>query len=152
MLDARLLAFRVGAEHDPYLTPEDIESMAFRVESEEAFNPEQKQVRLLLNVWIDAHVRNEPDAEPDQAEATEYKGIGFCRIGFVFTMDNYEELIQPAENFEEGMVVDATAMAHLFAMAYSTSRGMILVKTRGTSLEGSLLPIIDPMVLMDKEG
>lgn len=35
-------------------------------------------------------------------------------------------------------------MSRLFTLAYSDARGMILVKTRGTILEGGILPIMNP--------
>lgn len=152
ILDARILSFRVGGEKSDYLPPDLVDGVSFRVESEEAFNVEQKQVRIILNIWIDAYAEPEkPEGEAAKPEPTKYEEIGFCRLGFTFFLENFADLIHPAEKNEGGLIVDSLAMANLLAMAYSTSRGMMLVKTRGTSLEGSLLPVIDPQQLMDKE-
>ena len=152
MLDARILSFRVGKEKGDYIPPDEVDGVSFRVESEEAFNVDRKQVRIILSIWIDAYTKpEEAEGEATQPEPTRYEDMGSCRLGFTFFLENFEELINPAEKEEDGLLVDSLTMAHLLAMAYSTSRGMILVKTRGTSLEGSLLPVIDPQQLMEKE-
>lgn len=149
MLDARILAFRVGHEENEYISPEDVVSVSFRVESEEGFHLEERQVRIILNIRIDATLAPNSDDENEKTEIKEIQDVGVCQIGFLFFLENFHDLFKRAED-EKSLVLDGIAMAHLLAMAYSTARGMILVKTRGTSLEGSLLPIIDPHALMEK--
>lgn len=38
----------------------------------------------------------------------------------------------------------------LIMIAYSTARGIILTRTAGTSLEGLILPVIDPLTILPK--
>ena len=150
ILDARMLSFRVGNEEGDYLAPEEVAGVSFRVKSEESFNLDQKQVLIILNIWIDALLQpTDPEDKSQVQESRRYEGLGFCRLGFIFFLENFEDLVTPSGP-DGGLVVDGQAMSHLLGMAYSTSRGMILVKTRGTSLEGSLLPVLDPKTLMAK--
>lgn len=147
LLDARILSFQVGGKEN-YVSPEEVHGIEVRFTSEEAFDTLAQTIRIMLHLSID--ILTYSDAE-DEAEAViSLPDFGSFSIGFMFTFDNYDELIQLSDGDLKEVKVDSMAMLHLFAMAYSTARGMILVKTRGTSLEGTILPIIDPSTFMEK--
>ncbi len=145
MADARILSFNVGGQKGTYFSPEELTGIGFRIESEEGFHIEEKRVQILLNIHTDAEVKVQ------QNEVQEVDSIGYFRIGFTFEIDNFDDLVKEDELGVKKLHVDGILMRHLLAIAYSTARGMILVKTRGTLLEGSILPIIDPNELMEKE-
>lgn len=146
MLYARILSFAVGYEQEEYFSTEDIISTEFEVNSEESLNPEHKLVMIILR--ISSHVDFQRDSEKDKIHIEK---LGDFRIGFTFLIDNFNELIQGGDTEEDSYQIDSLLLRHLLAMAYSTARGMILVKTTGTILENAILPIIDPQELMEGE-
>ncbi|MEZ4825747.1 MAG: hypothetical protein R3C61_05550 [Bacteroidia bacterium] len=143
--DARILSFNVGGSSEIYVAPEEISGINFQVKSEESFNQLEKRVRIILNIIVDILIN-----ENESSEQRLISEFGKYRIGFSFLVDNFDELIHPSGEMESPASVDGTLVTHLLAIAYATARGMILVKTTGTSLEGAILPIIDPSELLDK--
>ncbi|MDX2250600.1 MAG: hypothetical protein SF052_27710 [Bacteroidia bacterium] len=145
LTDARILSFSIGGENEFYITPEELVGVVFRVKSEEFFDTAQKLARVILNIQTD--IQFEDDESNELKSVT---SIGKFRLGFSFLVDNFEELIQISEKEETIPSVDGTLITHILAIAYATARGMILVKTMGTYLEGAILPIIDPSELLNK--
>ncbi|MEZ4772280.1 MAG: hypothetical protein R3D00_03790 [Bacteroidia bacterium] len=145
LIDARILSFSIGGEDEFYITPEERVGVGFRVKSEEFFDAGQKLARIILNVQADIQFEDD-----DGNELKSVTAIGKFRLGFSFLVDNFEELVLTSEKEETSPSIDGTLITHLLAIAYSTSRGMILVKTMGTYLEGAILPIIDPSELLNK--
>ncbi|PSR11778.1 MAG: hypothetical protein C7N36_14795 [Bacteroidetes bacterium] len=64
-------------------------------------------------------------------------------IEFHFVVENLSDFILPKEN--DSFQMDAAIAATLLGMAYSTARGIVYERTRGTFLDGVLLPVIDPV-------
>lgn len=146
LLDARILAFRVGGDDAEYFSSGYFDAIEFQVKSEESFLEEEQIVNILLR--ITANAISIPEDAPEERQ--EFPGLGEFTIGFTFFIENYHELVVGPTEEVAHAVVDGVLMAHLFAIAYSTARGMILVKTRGTALEGGILPIMDPRELMER--
>ena len=63
-------------------------------------------------------------------------------LEFVFQLGNLQDFI--AEETDTGPKMAASIGATLLGMAYSTARGIIYERTRGTYFDGVLLPVIDP--------
>ena len=66
-------------------------------------------------------------------------------IEFHFVVENFQEFIP---NSKEDNLIDVALPATLLGMAYSTSRGIIFERTRGTFFQGVLLPVIDPFKML----
>ncbi|WP_114782997.1 hypothetical protein [Botryobacter ruber] len=94
-------------------------------------------------IKIDVHVTCE--AVDDAIKSV---GInGFFHLEFIFIVDNIEEhLITAAEG--DKVLPSPALMVPLIGAAYSTARGMIIVKALGTSLQGFTLPIVNVQDLL----
>jgi hypothetical protein len=66
----------------------------------------------------------------------------WCCIEFRFVVENFEDFVKVEEKDE--IRIDAALAATLLAMAYSTARGIVFERTRGTFFDGVILPVIDP--------
>lgn len=71
-------------------------------------------------------------------------------IEFHFVVDNLSDFILPKENASFHM--DAAIGVTLLSMAYSTARGIVYERTRGTFLDGVLLPVIDPLKVLTENN
>jgi len=72
-------------------------------------------------------------------------------IEFHFRIDNFSDfyILEKSGGFK----MDSNLAATLLGMAYSTARGVVYERTRGTFFDGILLPVIDPYkALDDKQG
>ena len=67
-------------------------------------------------------------------------------IHFGFTIDNLQELVQV-----EGTnnIIDGRLGATLIGMAYSTARGIVLERTHGSFFNGAILPVLNPMDILN---
>jgi len=146
LLDARILTFEVGGTDGLYVSAEEVQSVSFVIESEEFFDAENQFIRIILKVKASA------ETEIAGQENQTFDTMGKFHIGFVFNIENYDDLITETSETEKQITVDDILIRHVFAIAYATARGMILVKTRGTSLDGCILPIVDPGTLMEKNA
>lgn len=69
-------------------------------------------------------------------------------IEFHFHIKNFKNFL--LEDKKGNVKMNKTFAATLIAMAYSTARGIIFERTRGTFFEGVLLPIIDPFKVLEE--
>lgn len=68
-------------------------------------------------------------------------------IKFDFQIENLDTFLNYSED-KTSMTADAEIGIALMGIAYSTARGILLSRTAGTVLEGIILPVIDPAVLL----
>lgn len=66
---------------------------------------------------------------------------------FVFYVANLEDLVDFKEDTKKA-VIHANLGGTLLSMAYGTMRGIIYIRTQGTIVEGVILPVIDPKILL----
>lgn len=71
-------------------------------------------------------------------------------IEFHFEVDNFKELTKKTKDGQLQIHLDLAAT--LFGMAYSTARGIVFERTRGTFFDGVILPVIDPYKALLEEG
>lgn len=71
-------------------------------------------------------------------------------IEFHFLVDNFQDFIRSSK--KEEVEIDASLAATLLGMAYSTARGIVFERTRGTFFDGVILPVIDPYRALVEEG
>lgn len=87
------------------------------------------------------------------AQDEEEKPIGLkveYGIEFHFHVENFKDFVKEGPGGE--VQIDVALGATLLGTAYSTARGIIFERTRGTYFDGVILPVIDPFkVLLEKQ-
>ena len=73
-------------------------------------------------------------------------------IDFDFQIENIMELIVIEEGTNKIVKAARELGLSLMAIAYSTTRGIILTRTAGTVLNGLILPVVDISNLLDASG
>ena len=66
---------------------------------------------------------------------------------FIFKVENMEELVEFNDD-EKKAIISFELGINLVSIAYSTMRGVIHTRTQGTVLEGIIIPVIDPKLLL----
>lgn len=100
------------------------------------FNLEDKLVKADFKVEIATK------SEGENAEESK----GSFHFVYIFYVENLEELAIPDKNYQvelKGGVGNALA-----SITYSTTRGILFARLKGTSLENFVLPVIDPNNLL----
>ena len=123
---------------DSYLNnPIKWDNISIGIKKEDAYNFENKGCRFRLFFKCAAMIGNkEVDLDAE---------IG---IEFHFKIDNFEDFVtREGDHNKISMDLGAT----LLAIAFSTSRGILLEKTQNTYFRGIILPVVDPVaVLLDE--
>lgn len=121
-------------------SPKKAESFEFGIGNEMAHNVGKKKSRCRIFLTLDA-------CNKDGGSIGLKLDYG---IEFHFKIENFQDLFKN-EN-ENKVLMDKNLAATLLAMAYSTARGIVYERTRGTFFDGILLPVIDPYeALHDKK-
>lgn len=125
---------------DEYLeSPQKSASFEFNIGHKIAHNYDEDRSRYRLFFLLNAL---DADGDPLGVEV-EYG------IEFHFQVDNLKDL---TKKIEEGQLqVSLDLAATLFAMAYSTARGIVFERTRGTFFDGVILPVINPYEALMKD-
>lgn len=117
--------------------PKKPEAFDFGISNEMAHNVDDKKSRCRIFLDLEAHnSENEP--------------IGLSLdygLEFQFYVDNFSDFFKERKSGKVDM--DITLAATLLAMAYSTARGVVYERTRGTYFDGILLPVIDPFKVLE---
>lgn len=128
---------------DEYLENPDREaSFKFGLTRNIAHNYEQGRSRFRLYFSLEAQDKEE---KPLGAKI-EYG------IEFHFLVDNFQDFVKKSKDKDEEIKIDISIAATLFGMAYSTARGIIFERTRGTFFHGVILPVIDPYKALMEKG
>jgi len=100
-----------------------------------SFDMEQKKVRIRLKTLLEA-----TDNEKNKLGVS-----GQFTIDFYIHVANFDDFI-----VKEGdkKTVHASLGSTLMGIIYSTARGIILERTHGTYLNGTILPVINPHKLI----
>lgn len=100
--------------------------------AELSFNKENKLIKTRLDISI-ARLASLDDLVVAKAEIA---------VEYVFVVQNFQELYHMDEN--DVLQVDQNLTESIKAIAYSTTRGLLMDKFRDTPLDGIILPVIDP--------
>lgn len=65
------------------------------------------------------------------------------KIGLILNVDNIEEMVGKGDN-GEFIPLNKDFYPHIFAISYSTIRGIVYTKTLGTKNAGIILPVVHP--------
>jgi len=122
---------------DSYINnPVKWDNISVGIKKEDAYNFEKKGCRFRLFFKCTAMKGNE--------EIELHAEIG---IEFHFKVDNFEDFVTREGDHNK---ISLDLGATLLAIAFSTSRGVILEKTQNTYFKGIILPVVDPVaVLLD---
>jgi len=108
---------------------------SFSYSQNSAFNFDQKNIRIRLEILLDGI---------DEQETL--IGVqGDFGLDFHFHIENIEEFIEESEGNKK---ISDNLGTTLISIAYSTARGIVLERTQGTFLNGTILPVIDPKELL----
>lgn len=104
-----------------------------------SFNLELKQVKadLKLDIKTDSAKKNKKEASAK---------FDFIYIFKVKDLELYAKL-----NKEKLINVDSILASTLASLAYSTSRGILLTRLQGTALQNCIIPVVNPIKLLNNE-
>jgi hypothetical protein len=100
--------------------------------------PEEKLFRFVISMQIQSLDKD--------GESLPLKGS--YKIEFIFFIENLESFIKTIEEETKSIIFHAVLPDTLASIVYSTSRGIVWSRTQGTSLEGVMLPVINPKELL----
>ena len=100
------------------------------------FNLEDKLVKADFNVEITTK------SEGENLEEAK----GSFHFVYIFYIENLDELAIPGKNNQ--IKLNGGLGNALASIAYSTTRGILFARLKGTSLENFVLPVIDPNQLL----
>jgi len=119
--------------NDAFLeNPEKPDSIEMGLLSDSKFDFSNKECRFRLHITLDG---KNPDGNSS--------GLGAeFMLDFIYVIENLPDFIldQNGENH-----VDALLGATLLGISFSTTRGIVMERTKGTLFAGFILPIINPM-------
>lgn len=116
---------------------ENIKEYEFKREFNLSFNIEDKLIKADFKLEVISK------SEGDNNE----EASGLFDFAFVYKVENLEYLSnQDKKNHMELSRLLANAIA---SITYSTTRGILFTRLKGTSLEGFILPVIDPNSLLE---
>lgn len=108
-----------------------------QVSQNTAFNLEEKNIRVRLNVELSA---TNSSQEPIGLN-------GDYVIEFIIHVENFDEFILEKEDKK---LVESKLGGTINGIVYSTARGIIYERTAATSFGGVILPVINPNHLNEK--
>ncbi len=113
------------------IEPDDFD---FSIESNHAFNEKENFIKIEFLITINGEYKENDECS---LKAT-------FQLTYVFGIDNFEELFN-----KDTMAIDNRLGITVTSIAYSSSRGIIFEKLRGTFLANFILPVIRPADLME---
>ena len=139
LVSVNIIKANLEASDDFLDSPQKIGAFEFGIANEVAHNFEEGRARFRLYFTLDAR----DEEENPLGVKVEYG------IEFHFLVENFQDFIHEVK--KDSTQVDIALGATLFGMAYSTARGIIFERTRGTFFDGIILPVIDPFKFLLKE-
>ena len=136
LAEAAFLDFAIKRKPSGHIE-DDINGFTSHISVHTFFNVQEKGVKIEIEISCEAIDKS-----------NELLGIeGSFTIGFTFYIENLEEHLVQAKEFNDP-IPNTTLMFPLIGAAYSTARGMIIIKVLGTPLQGFTLPIANARDLL----
>jgi hypothetical protein len=110
----------------------------FSLSFETGMNIEKKLVKADFSVSIKTK---------SEGNVTE-EAQGNFHFVFIFHIQNMEDLIDKSNDNTKELKVESSLGNALASITYSTSRGILMTRFQGTSLENFILPVINPNDLL----
>ena len=125
---------QVNGPEDPEATWEEVE---IKINAATFFNQE-----IGCRVALSVDILKEDDDLSKQIKAN-------FTIDFFLDIENLQDF--KIDNNAGETQLDARLGATILGIVYSTARGIVYTRTAGTALQGVILPVIDPAVLLTNE-
>lgn len=139
IISIRILSGNISCSDEAANNHPVIEGCDTEISITHRFNAEMKQFLFLLQVNLNA-----------KDQSNELIGItAEYKIEFIIQVDNLEEY--KVDNEDGSHSYHPMLGGTLVSIVYSTARGIIISRTQGTLLEGVILPVIDPIKLLDSK-
>lgn len=135
ILDASLMTSTEYRNH-----PVEVDQVYFAFGKEISHNLDLGRSRIRLHIVMTARNAEGQDIGLECAYVLE----------FHFRVENFSEFVSK-EVDSDAVAIHAIYGATLIGMAYSTARGIIYERTRGTFFNGVILPVINPQQLLLEE-
>lgn len=109
----------------------------------QGLNVENNAVRVIIGVRLVAR-----DVDNNKLDVN-----GEYKTEFIFKVENLKDFVieNEKQKSHQIIVINSLLSGTLAGIAYSTLRGIVLSRTQGTALEGVILPVIDPVKLINGE-
>jgi hypothetical protein len=117
-----------------------VKGYEFGLGFEMGFNLEDKLVKADFKLEVSTKSEGE---NPEEAK-------GSFHMVFVFQVENLEELAIPDKNYN--IELNGGLGNALASITYSTTRGILFARLKGTALENFVLPVIDPNKLLENKN
>lgn len=115
---------------------ENVQGHDFDLSFDIAFNMDDSLVKADLEIKVATKSKAEVEAE----------SVGDFHFVYVFHIENLQELAVTKE--ENNISLQGGLGNALASICYSTTRGLLLARLKGTGLENFILPVIDPNTLL----
>jgi hypothetical protein len=132
----RILGGNISAE--PSFDTEMVSSYDVQYAINDELYLKQKSFKFILSIFINALSVND----------AHLGAKGEYNIEYIFTIENLEDYIVPNKEPNSPVVLHTSLLHTLLSIVYSTSRGIVLSRTQGTSIDGVVLPVIDTTSLL----
>lgn len=132
----QLFVSKYNIEFDPAVNVDEIKGYEMKLGKDIKYSFEDKMCRVILNFEFISSSEVEDSLKAKASLSIENH----------FLIENMDDICVQKDT---GITIDVTLPAHLVAMAYSTSRGLIYERFQSTPFRGLLLPVIDPYKEME---
>lgn len=126
-----------GAIENPFeFNSKKVKGHKFDLDLDLNFNLADRLAKADFKVEVESTSNGENDAEAK----------GAFHFVFIFHIENIDELVEEKE--DKSLNVNGGLGNALASIAYSTSRGILMTRFQGTSLNDFILPVINPNDLL----
>lgn len=137
LVDVRILS---GSINSPFeFDTESVDHYDLDMNYDTGFNLGEDMVKSEFTISVKTESKN------DQEEAT-----GSFKFAFVFNVENLSDLAVHEGDKKKALKVDSNLSTALASLTYSTARGILLTRFKGTVLNDFILPIIQPTNLLKR--
>jgi hypothetical protein len=137
----QILDFRIlkGALDSPFtFSISDVETYGYKVGFDMGFNFDEQRIKSEFKIRIDTN----------SGAKNEIEASGMFHFTFVFGLEGLDKLA--SHDIKENTVEVMPSLANaISSITYSTSRGILMSRFKGTALENFILPVISPNDLLD---
>jgi len=135
--DCRVTSFQLGLPGRTLPTPDDVVGFSYTFTIEQGVDFDNAIIRIGLQIVIEAKRTD---------ETLPHEQIGEIHTETLFQVTGINTLLTQKEDGSKALpeVVGATALG----LAFSTTRGMLLMLSAGSVLNRAFLPIINPLQLL----
>lgn len=131
----RILSGNINA--DPLFDTNKVTGYDVQYAIYDEFYPNEKSFKFILSVYITAVSDNN----------LQLGAKGEYNIEYILRVENIDDYIMKSDR-SSAIVLHNILLHTLLSIVYSTSRGIVLSRTQGTSIDGVVLPVIDTNTLL----